>query len=394
MIMMKKHSTSPSRNMRPTTGILCLLCFFSLPALRWVFSVSIPANKNDSNLLLVPAAAPSSRDNVIRSLMASNNGINLLVLPTATPSSPINTVRSLSPLARLAATPSSPINEVRPLSPLARLQAASYRNGAGLILNLHMTHHGGTSFCGAVGNSPDAGNSPSFACWLVQDEDNVSGDYPHENPWKYEDTAHNIAIARGFFHMISWEFNSPPSSPSIAETNWEDPNLFSVIVMRDPMKRMIAGDGFVVQAFPGVIQGTASNTTLDRFARSNYSNNFALKVLAGIGCCDGKHTDRQHLEAAKALVRRFSVVIDIECLSESLQLLAVNEWNITLGKIGKGRTRSSPRERIGNEDIYEYLEEKNKLDIELYEWSKSLSYLDCSQVLRAQEEALRLERRS
>jgi hypothetical protein len=282
---------------------------------------------------------------------------------------------------------SSSSSPIRPLSPLAQLQAANYRNGTGLMINVHITHHGGTTFCQAVGK---VGRTPSRACWIVQPGDHVAKDYPHHNPWQTHETSQNVAVARRFFHMISWEYEEPPPV-SLAETAWEDPNLFSVLILRDPMKRLLAGDGHVAREYPGVSKGTANRTVLDAYVASNRTDNFALRILAGKGCCQGKDTDRKHLEAAKALVQRFSVVIDIECLNESLKLLARNEWNMTLGKIGMGRRRASPRERIGNVDVYNQLREKNRLDIELYEWSKTLSYFDCSLVSSSGKLLSRLE---
>lgn len=275
---------------------------------------------------------------------------------------------------------------VRPLGPRATRQAANYRNGTGLIVNVHITHHGGTTFCHAVGKSPDAkGGTPSQACWIVRGQDGPPPNYPHHNPWMADETSRNIATARKVFHMISWEYDSPPSV-ALQETNWEDPNLFSVIVMRHPIKRLLAGDGRVARKYPGVTKGTAMRETLERYATSNFTDNYALRVLAGRECCQGKDTGRKHLNTAKALIQRFSVVIDIECLSESLQLLAKNEWNITLGKLYNGKKRDDPRTRIGHSDIYAQLEIRNQMDIELYNWSKSISYVDCNSLSSMKKE--------
>jgi len=38
----------------------------------------------------------------------------------------------------------------------------------------------------------------------------------------------------------------------------------------------------------------------------------------------------------------------------------------------------SAKERIPYPEVYEYLLEKNRLDIELYEWSKTLALVNCS----------------
>lgn len=271
------------------------------------------------------------------------------------------------------ATTAASTSLIRPLSPLAQQQAANYRAGSGLLLNVHITHHGGTTFCNTVGR---AGPTPSQACWKVRGEDHVTPNYPHHNPWNAQETAPNIQTARKFFHMISWEYEQAPVDTPLAATDWQDPNLLSVLVIRDPLKRLLAGDAKVARDYPGVPKGTASRETLERFAATSpAADNYALRILSGKR--DGPVT-RTDLQAAKDLVSQFSVVVDIECLSESLKLLASKELNVTLGRIPAGRNRASPRERIGHEDIYESLRAKNALDIELYEWSKDLAYLDCA----------------
>jgi hypothetical protein len=282
------------------------------------------------------------------------------------------------------------VPHIRPLSPLARQQAANYRNQTALMINLHITHHAGTTVCNRVGHAPNAvGRTPKHACWIVRNgEDQVTTrDYPKHNPWRADETSHNAAIARQFFHMISWEYEVPPAVP-LRDTAWDDPALFSVLVMRDPIQRLLAGDQRVARTYPGVVKGTANRTVVEAYAHDDFfTDNYALRILAGTDCCQGKDTDRKHLEAAKELVQRFSVVINIECLDESLLALAENEWNLTLAPPTQGQPSRAPaRERLGDDDIYDYLVEKNKLDIELYEWSKTLSYLDCPRVRPQQGE--------
>ena len=48
---------------------------------------------------------------------------------------------------------------------------------------------------------------------------------------------------------------------------------------------------------------------------------------------------------------------------------------------GKHKTRSA-QERIGYEDVYQYLLEKHEWDIKLYEYSKTISLVDCEEVAR------------
>ena len=269
---------------------------------------------------------------------------------------------------------------MRPLSPLAQEQIANYKRGTGLMLNVHITHHGGTAFCAGIGHAPDAnGDYPSFACMKPRDN-GVSNDYPKKRPWRANETATNIAVVRQYFHMISWEFVYAPDPP-IRATDWENPHLLSILILRDPMKRMLAGDGIVRRDFPGLLQGRGTRQQWLDFAQTSnrHTNNAALRVLAGDGCCAGNETSVEFLRAAQDLVQRFSIVIDIECLTESMEALA-QLLDITPGHTNKVRVHKSPRERIGHDDIYEYLLDKNKMDIALYKWSKGISLLDCSKL--------------
>jgi hypothetical protein len=376
------QSFNCARNPSRVAGVLLALCFLAAVPFSRTLQSATPVD--NSSMARAPSVEETFEE-ITKEAMVQTYHPESKKNSTASPFNEMTMeamIQTGHPESKKSSTASNSSSSpsIRPLRPLAKVQAASYRNHKGIVLNLHITHHAGTTFCGAFFGSPDAvGSVPSFACWKVRREDNVSTAYPKLNPWSHERTASNVAIVRQYFHMISWEYTNAPNPP-ISWTNWENENIFSVIIMRDPMSRMLAGDGVIFTKYPGVIQGTANYSVLHKFAYSDYTDNYALRVLAGNGCCGGNHTDRKHLEAAKDLIRRFSVVIDIECLKETLELLATNEWNITLSTIRERRVKPPPREVIWDNEIYEYLREKNKLDVELYEWSKSLSYLDCSQV--------------
>lgn len=265
----------------------------------------------------------------------------------------------------------------------AARQIQNYKRGTGLILNIHITHHGGTTVCHALGRSPDAiGTAPSAACNRPRPNDNIK--FPNKHPWTHPRTAKNIKLVRENFHMIGWEFGytGHAPKPSLAVTNWEDPNLLSVIVMRDPTSRLLATSGWIRNHYPDIPRGNATKEDWWEYANHPwFTNNYALRVLAGNGCCNGGKTPQEHLENAKALIERFSIVLDIKCLNEGLEALS-SLVNITLAKQKRRRKpahrRAPSRERVGYDDVYEFLLEKNRLDIELYEWSKSLTLVDCS----------------
>lgn len=267
------------------------------------------------------------------------------------------------------------------------IQIRNYKRGTGLLLNIHITHHGGTSICTVIGHASDAnGITPSFAC--MQDKDyNTTTSYTFPQSWRQNETSTQIVLARQSYHFLSWEYAYAPKIP-LSETEWENRNLLSMIVMRDPITRLLAGDGWVRRVFPNVYAGNASHSEWWDFAKSPRNDNYALRILAGNGCCQGADTNRTHLQTAKELIQRVSLVLDIACLSQGMEAVA-SLINITLEPSRKsgGRAHASARERIGHDDVYEYLVKKNQLDIELYEWSKQFALVNCTQVALAAADA-------
>ena len=182
--------------------------------------------------------------------------------------------------------------------------------------------------------------------------------------------------------MISWEFSQAPSHNALNDTDWDNPNLVSIIVMREPISRLLAGDGYVKKKYPGIHDNTASLQDWWDFAHEHHhTNNFALSILAGQSCCQGEDTDPIHLEHAKELLSRFTFVLDISCLDEGMQAVADE---LGLGIVieeskerAKTHVHKHPRDRIAYPEVYDYLLERNHLDIELYEWAKTISLVDC-----------------
>jgi hypothetical protein len=121
------------------------------------------------------------------------------------------------------------------------------------------------------------------------------------------------------------------------------------------------------------------------FAKTN-TNNYALRVLSSNECCDGTESDIRSFEQARALLKRFTVILDIDCLNEGLSELG-KILNITLDcntaltcskAVQTVAARPSYADRIGFDDVYQFLLEKNKYDIELYEWAKQRSLIKCN----------------
>jgi hypothetical protein len=269
----------------------------------------------------------------------------------------------------------------------ARTQILHYRgiNGTALIVNVHITHHAGTTFCAAVGRAPHTLGAPSFACMGVRETDNVPttvAPYPSHRPWQRNETGPNIATVRQFFHMISWEFgwHNRPQPVLGRSTDWEHPQLVSVYISKHPLERMLAsGSAHFEKRYPGTRDGTANETEWWRFAKDPWNNNYALRILSDSpACCDDENTTVSDLESAQALLRRFTFVLDVHCLDANLQALAAI-LGIELKESGhKKNVHHKPlSERIPYPAVYDYLAQRNRRDIELYEWSKGLSLVNC-----------------
>ena len=353
-------------------------------------------------------------------------------------------------------------------------QIDNYRKGKGLMLNLHATHHGGTTFCGIIGRSGgpmasskkddnnDNGNvnkdgeiSPSFACWF--DHDNIvpkekkskytflsKANFFATTPWRHDETDTFIRALRPYFHMVSWEYMGVDDlKRNLSETNWEHPNLLSVAITRHPISRLLAGSRNLLLNYPGYNTGTLSHAGWWDIAtnpKRKHADNFFFRIIEGtprveIGVPTNNLASRRlknskkqneqrsrrrdylftddnlpstpppnnsnnlnqtNYERAVSILDRFTVVLDIDCLHEGIQalanLLGLDQKRIhdsllknEKGRISKGKTkthqkqRSSLKDRIGYQDVYEYLLEKNKWDIKLYEYSKSVSLVRCEQ---------------
>ena len=269
---------------------------------------------------------------------------------------------------------------------------------------------------GRASNVPGGGKSPSFVC--MGDRDNTThGVYTFDRknvPWNGPDETEKwIKKIRPFFHMISWEYGDGKPPKNLAVVNWEDPNLLSVIVVRHPIDRILAGDANVWKRYPG-LQPKAQDKLFHHEYETNMtiryqywwdyangtsltstrsSNNFALRTLSDPNnCCDGKNTDRKYLYQAQSLIERFTIILDQTCLDDGLEALG-QMLNLTLSW-KKNRKRdptaagvvhglpSSFRDRIGFDDVYDFLVEKNKLDIELYEWARERSLVECTGTAR------------
>ena len=271
---------------------------------------------------------------------------------------------------------------------LRQRQMKNYRDGKALIINVHITHHAGTTFCFEMNRW---GPVPSFAC-MGGNNWNQTALPPHgDRPWANNATEERTDLLRSHFHMISWEFGEFPKPP-LSETKWESEHLVSVYITRNPLDRLLSGDADANRQF-----GTLEDRTLDQwwaYSNSTHTDNFALNRLTGGSCVDGDQTPESCLEKGKGLLSRFTVVLDQECLSESIMAFARlmdksppdQKTSRTYKKVPKSAV-SNARDRIKSDEVYEYLVKRNKRDIAMYEWSKGISLVRCDELVDGEADA-------
>ena len=271
-------------------------------------------------------------------------------------------------------------------SDLQQEQIQNYRDGKALIINVHITHHAGTTFCSEM---KKWGEVPSFACLGGDNWEESALPPKGDRPWTKDLTAERTDLVRSYFHMISWEFGHIPVPP-LGDTNWEYENLVSVYITRNPLDRLLSGGGAVNRRF-----GTLEERTDDQwkaYSNSTYTDNFALNRLTGGSCVDGDRTPESCLDLGKELLSRFTFVLDQQCLSESMAAFAQvmnkpapdQETSRTVQKVPKSAAATA-QERIKSHEIYDYLVKRNTMDTALYEWSKSISLVRCDALTNVED---------
>jgi hypothetical protein len=203
-------------------------------------------------------------------------------------------------------------------SDLKQLQISNYISGKALILNIHITHHAGTSVCAKMSQ---LGPTPSFACMKRK-----SGD---KSPWpandpninkfsiSYGDASTLVQVFRPYFHFMAMEY---PRWGNLHNANWEYENLVSMIVMRNPLDRFLAG-GKCGRFHNSVINEADPEPSEEvqrlfwEYANDGCADNYALRVLANNAECN-KRNMNECFESAKSLLRRFTFILDEDCLDE------------------------------------------------------------------------------
>ena len=313
------------------------------------------------------------------------------------------------------------------LPPRTVEKATRYRqNETALIVNLHLgIMHSSTEYrddviyddivndedyiCKTIGRSYYVNQqAPRFHCRIDIHQDQlhvVSGpNFPPKSPWRADETSDNIQAVRKFWHLIDW-YNYDAdvmenavdgaatsdagqavvdSEPRLlADTNWQDPNLISILVMVDPMTRLLEDSWaffertFPTEDVPYIIKdhsvGSKPWLTFVQESPQNY-------VVQQLG---QRHSDPIRIKPkvlvaqAKDLLKRFTFVLDSACLEQGVQQVAdILEITVDDPLPDRNNATWTPSKSMPA-DVYRRLMQLNQLDIELYQWSKTISLVQC-----------------
>ncbi len=217
-------------------------------------------------------------------------------------------------------TPDFPTHEL--------IQIQNYKTGKALIVNFHLTHHAGTTL---YTWARDNGHVAPFACMggnvtppmLKRSMSSLT------TPWYYNKTDYWIQKVRPVFLYISWKYGLRRLQRSLNHTNWEHPNLASIVVMRNPIDRLLSDVGR-----HSVKNGTSVEWW--DYAQNIRTNNYALRtIMSNEGCCNGGKTQDSYLEAAKSYLQRFTFVITWTVLMSHRSCSRPYWVSITLLNLGR-----------------------------------------------------------
>ena len=301
---------------------------------------------------------------------------------------------------------------------LLKLKLENFQKGEGVLILLHITHTGGTFIRTKLakansahitnppnvpysklppGGSYQGPNRTNFFKMLLPSHYAKNGTIIHHNNttttvlptnWNiFYDGSLGDDVHYNFFiwwelsgNKAGWSYHpfEPYQDPPLSFLDWESPHVLSVIVMRNPLDRLLSGDRGNVAKQYGKVSDRTTMQWWDFAHDDRYTNNYSLKSLT----TPYDDISRIGLQSAKSLLKRLDYILDQDCLNDNLgkvcQDIGLTDNDILSQPSSTRSTHATAQERIHNDTVYKFLTDKNKLDIELYEWSKNQSYVRCS----------------
>ena len=236
-----------------------------------------------------------------------------------------------------------------------------YYNHKAVVMNIHITHHAGTTLC----------------LWATCNG-HAAKDYKCSQPGGLSATAftHTSEIERKLLGIydtkyVSFEYRTFQQEDDLSKVDWQAPWVISVLVVRDPLERLLAAD-YTVEAKYGSVKNRTAEQWWQYATDDTYSRNYQTRILGG-----GVKTDA--LRNSQALVSKVTFVLDQHCFNANLKRLGMLfGWKAPKGfNHGPLRSRGSVTSRINNDTLLGFLEERNRDDIEFYRWARERSLVRC-----------------
>jgi hypothetical protein len=224
----------------------------------------------------------------------------------------------------------------RGVSDLALKQIDSFVAGTGVLINLHITHHAGTTVCHAAKLDQACCNCTN-SCYPPQLDPNgifVLIDRYIDKHCKTDPADCGVGgspkiqrLLEAFFFastkmlgernkVWSHEWRAAPPARIWEHFPWASERILTVLVVRDPLQRMLSEDGTAMDKYPEAF-GHPMGANFTRYMTDHMANDYAFGILAGrtnpVDTALGPRMTR-----AKFTVESASVVLDQSCLAQGL----------------------------------------------------------------------------
>lgn len=213
-----------------------------------------------------------------------------------------------------------------------------------LICHYHITHNAGTKLLDIV------------------KKNNLS--------WDWVDIPFHLTTKEAEKYLLSknkdWLEIETPLPHNIP---WESKNIIYTIILREPLSRAIAGDGFMNE-YPEIKNGDYTRWIREK---PQFVDNYTTRWLTNKWTGFQNNTEppplsQKDFEMAKAILDKFHIVMILEDFPESARVLC-DKLGWEHCDMGQARKRKSPKEIVNNDQLYKELRERNKWDIMLYDYA-------------------------
>lgn len=137
-------------------------------------------------------------------------------------------------------------------SPIQQEQIDNFVTGEALMINIQPEHHGGNRFCNVIGHAESL-KAPRNNCQLSRTTQHGRDRRPMSTistyPWNStQQTEQQITKWHEMYDMMAWQFRVTPDPP-LQATEWENPDLVSVAIVRHPIDRLLIAHHYVGTQF-------------------------------------------------------------------------------------------------------------------------------------------------